>query len=326
MSTVAPFRIGVNVNILEVIYTNTPWEKQPGWEELVNKLADQTKEDPVNIILKLKDWQKTHIGGKPAQAYTDLGGKGTLGTITMKARDLNKQPPDDSGDWIDQGRVWARKTPPYEYAVKPDPLDPTTWGPNYKAPVAPVAPVNKEEPPKPDKNGNCPTGYKLSADKKSCELDGSKPIEKKEVQPNNNTTATCIWPAGNASLVNRDNPWGKAKPKGKHEGIDIGVAYGTPLVAPEDGKIEKAETQKGLAGLYIALLSKDGKRRHVFMHLSKVTAMEGDAVTQGTKIGATGGKAQSKDDLRAGNAKGIHLHWEVTEGGTSIDPETLIKK
>jgi murein DD-endopeptidase MepM/ murein hydrolase activator NlpD len=58
------------------------------------------------------------------------------------------------------------------------------------------------------------------------------------------------------------------------------------------------------------------------MHLSKVYADVGDTVSQGDKIGLTGG---AKGDKFAGNSTGPHLHWGVAENREYVDPLKFVK-
>jgi murein DD-endopeptidase MepM/ murein hydrolase activator NlpD len=58
------------------------------------------------------------------------------------------------------------------------------------------------------------------------------------------------------------------------------------------------------------------------MHLSKVYADVGDTVSQGDKIGLTGG---AKGDKFAGNSTGPHLHWGIAVNGEYTDPLEFVK-
>ena len=380
-----------------IILSFTPWYKTAGWDELIKQVADKTKEDPIAVAAKVNDWKQKNIGATPNQAFKAITGdkSAVLQDTEMPGVDLNKQPPENNGQWIDQGRWWVSKEPilsngKREFAIKIDLDNPTTWprpskdnkcpagwvlDKNGKMCVPKGASTNKEEPPKPV-NGKCETGFKLSPDGKTCIPDGSTVIpapatetppepffdvksnkltckapwvydektkacvkqadvpapvpageteeqkkarEKKEADKKKDDTvvAKLIWPAGSATLVNRNRPVTE-----KHQGIDIAVPVGTPVVAPEAGKIIAQAVQANGAGLYIKMSSTDGKRVHIFMHLSKYIVTKGDTVAQGDELGESGGK---KGDPLAGNSTGPHLHWGVSEGGKWIDPETLIK-
>jgi hypothetical protein len=240
-----------------------------------------------------------------------------------------------------------------------------------------------EPAPGPDGKPTCPAGWKFDDKTNSCVKTGNKTSsgenekekaeEKKTPEPVTGpdgkksceapfvydpATNTCvnksaptppagdgtiIFPAGNPSLVNKDNPFGSRD--GAHRGLDIGVGYGTKIVAPEAGEIIERKTEYGTeaktgkkfrkgAGLYMILKSQDGKRIHKFMHLSASQPV-GTELSQGELLGFSGGEPRdvlndkkeiivpAADDLRPGNAKGIHLHWEVWVDGVPVDPLTL---
>ena len=417
------------MKILEVILSFTPWTKNAGWDAVINQLADRAKEDPIALTVKVNDWKQKNIGGTPEQAFKALTGDKTavLKSTEMPGVDLTKAPPENNGQWIDQGRWWVSKDPilgndKHEFALKPDLQNPTTWPlPNnnkcpsgeWKAfngrasvkyswvlskdgttciPVekGPNA-VNPEVKPV---DGKCEKGFKLSTDGKTCIPDGTEVIpepttdtppepvvdvksgkltckapwvydektnacvkkadapkpapageteeqkkarlkkeadakaaedKKKEADkkknPDDNNKVKIIWPAGDASMVNRSNPFNEIS----HQGIDIKTAVDTDLFAPEAGTITKRDVQEKGAGLYLKLTSTDGKRVHIFMHLSRTlvdTKPPYNVVTQRQLLGTTGGQKGTKF---AGNSTGPHLHWGVMENKKWIDPETLIK-
>ena len=115
------------MKILEVILSFTPWTKNAGWDAVINQLADRTKEDPIALTVKVNDWKQKNIGGTPEQAFKALTGDKTavLKSTEMPGVDLTKAPPENNGQWIDQGRWWVSKDPilgndKHELAVKPD--------------------------------------------------------------------------------------------------------------------------------------------------------------------------------------------------------------
>jgi hypothetical protein len=189
-------------------------------------------------------------------------------------------------------------------------------------------PVVKTDPTKPDKDGKCGPGYILSTDKTTCVPTGTpppKPVTEK---------VNMMWPLGDyqRKITGQFIP--------SHQAIDIGTHpnYGVAVLAPEDGTITKKDIQvpakKGddAAGLYMKLLSKDGSREHIFMHLSRPNKKESDAVKQGDIIAYSGGlpreftlpngqvRPASQDD-RAGSSTGLHLHWGVKEATGPVDPQ-----
>lgn len=93
-----------------------------------------------------------------------------------------------------------------------------------------------------------------------------------------------------------------------HRGVDIGGPAGTPVVAPQDG-IVTTVSRTATRGLYVVITH--GRYRTLHQHLASVAVTVGQGVAVGTRIGVmgtTGGVAR-------------HLHTEVHDGTTPIDPE-----
>ncbi len=94
-----------------------------------------------------------------------------------------------------------------------------------------------------------------------------------------------------------------------HEGLDISVAHGTPVVAPADGVVLVAGRESGLG--------KTLKLNHgfgyvtVFGHLDRLLVKEGERVSRGQVIGKVG---------MTGRATGPHLHYEVWRDGDKQNP------
>lgn len=209
--------------------------------------------------------------------------------------------------------------------------------PDNEPPENPVdkPPVSTTVDPTIPVNGECQAGWKLSADKKKCEKDETPaPVGK----------VSMIWPAGNKKLLT-----GKFEARdGKHRGIDIGIPYGSDVVAPEDGTIFERKEEASGAGLYLKLRSTDGQRVHIFMHLS-ITIRVPQSVVQGKRIAQSGGEKRSytkkdedgkdiigtdgkpvivpeEEDKRAGNTTGAHLHWGLEVEGKYVNPLDYVDK
>ena len=106
------------------------------------------------------------------------------------------------------------------------------------------------------------------------------------------------------------NDFGAPRHQGKHEGIDILAARGTPVVAVADGVIDSmSPAGNTIAGIRVWLRAAVGTR-HYFPTLSSIPAgIEiGVPVKAGQQIGAIG---------RTGDARGgvFHLHFEMHPGG-----------
>ncbi|WP_217925015.1 M23 family metallopeptidase [Miltoncostaea oceani] len=100
--------------------------------------------------------------------------------------------------------------------------------------------------------------------------------------------------------------WGRA-----HQGVDIGggATSGAPVRAAAEGVVLSAGTNGGY-GLIVVLRHADGLRT-TYAHLSAISVTPGRPVARGSVLGLMG---------ETGNARGVHLHFEVWLGGRSVDP------
>ncbi|MGF1432410.1 M23 family metallopeptidase [Kitasatospora sp. LaBMicrA B282] len=104
---------------------------------------------------------------------------------------------------------------------------------------------------------------------------------------------------------------------GYHTGVDFAVSSGTPLLAVADATVVSA----GWAGAYgneVVLQLPDGHFAQ-YAHLSRLDVEEGQRVTAGQRLGASG---------MTGNATGPHLHFEirtVNTYGAVIDPVAYLQ-
>jgi len=95
-----------------------------------------------------------------------------------------------------------------------------------------------------------------------------------------------------------------------HPGVDIAAPTGTPVVAPENGKITFIKFGSPTAGDYIEMMTAEGEK-HRFLHLSKIEVKVGDIVKKGDLVGRVGS---------TGFSTGPHLHWEKYAGSRQVDP------
>jgi murein DD-endopeptidase MepM/ murein hydrolase activator NlpD len=94
-----------------------------------------------------------------------------------------------------------------------------------------------------------------------------------------------------------------------HKGIDLASAVGTPVHAPADGVIGKAEWFSSY-GLYIQM-EHGGDLETRYGHLSRLNVAAGQFVHKGDVIGYVG---------TTGRSTGPHLHYEVRVAGESVNP------
>ncbi len=97
-----------------------------------------------------------------------------------------------------------------------------------------------------------------------------------------------------------------------HNGLDFGVAVGTPIQATMDGKVVYAGwNNQGYGNLVIV---ENGAYRTYYAHLDRIPVTIGTTVTAGTVIGLSG---------NTGNSTGPHLHYEIRKNLLPIDPTSV---
>ncbi|WP_121118816.1 M23 family metallopeptidase [Croceibacterium ferulae] len=95
----------------------------------------------------------------------------------------------------------------------------------------------------------------------------------------------------------------------QHNGVDLAAPTGTPVYAPADGLVSRADAW-GSYGNYIAL-EHGGDLQTRFGHLSGFAVSAGERVSKGQLIGYVGS---------TGRSTGPHLHYEVRVAGEPVDP------
>jgi murein DD-endopeptidase MepM/ murein hydrolase activator NlpD len=113
-----------------------------------------------------------------------------------------------------------------------------------------------------------------------------------------------IWPVSGPVTSPFGYRWGRL-----HAGIDIGVAYGTPIHAAASGTVVLAGWTGGY-GNYTCI-DHGGGLATCYAHQSSYAVSSGASVSQGQVIGYVG---------NTGHSFGAHLHFEVRINGTPVDP------
>lgn len=94
-----------------------------------------------------------------------------------------------------------------------------------------------------------------------------------------------------------------------HSGTDFAGKTGDAIYATADGTV--SETGKdSMKGNYI-LLKHDYGWSTMYMHLSRIEVRQGDTIEKGERIGQMGS---------TGRSTGPHLHYEVWQHGSSVNP------
>jgi murein DD-endopeptidase MepM/ murein hydrolase activator NlpD len=120
-----------------------------------------------------------------------------------------------------------------------------------------------------------------------------------------------IWPVEGESTDSfgvRGNPFGGGASE-FHPGQDIAAPRGTPVVAPADGTVVKAEWQNGY-GQTVVIDHGNGLTTR-YGHLSKIEVEAGQEVKRGEELGLVGS---------TGRSTGPHLHYEVRIGDVAVSP------
>jgi murein DD-endopeptidase MepM/ murein hydrolase activator NlpD len=94
-----------------------------------------------------------------------------------------------------------------------------------------------------------------------------------------------------------------------HAGIDLGAPTGTPIYAAAAGVVIQAGVQNGYGNAVI--ISHGNGLSTLYGHQSKIAVSAGQSVARGDLIGYVGS---------TGNSTGPHLHFEVRENGTAVNP------
>ncbi len=99
-----------------------------------------------------------------------------------------------------------------------------------------------------------------------------------------------------------------------HNGIDVALNEGDEIKACFDGEVIKSEYNE-FSGNYIVIQHQDDYTSS-YAHMSKLLAPVGAQVKKGDTIGLAGS---------TGSATGPHLHFEIRQGGTPLDPWRMIE-
>jgi murein DD-endopeptidase MepM/ murein hydrolase activator NlpD len=103
------------------------------------------------------------------------------------------------------------------------------------------------------------------------------------------------------------------EPRSQHGGADFRSPDGTPIKAPNAGRVVLAEDLYFSGGTVV--LDHGRGLFSLFAHLSAVDVAAGDLVERGQAIGLVGA---------TGRVTGPHLHWALRVNGARVDPLSLL--
>lgn len=145
-------------------------------------------------------------------------------------------------------------------------------------------------------------------------------LKKWQVSVYGGTPTTGIWAKPvvgkvTSSFGQREKP--KEGASTYHKGMDIGATSGTPVTAPANGRV----ISTGFLGGYGKLVEIDNgvingvKVTSRYAHLTNYIVAPNQLVYQGDTLGYVG---------TTGNVTGPHLHFEIRENGTPVNPVKYI--
>lgn len=99
-----------------------------------------------------------------------------------------------------------------------------------------------------------------------------------------------------------------------HKGIDIGSPNGTPIYAAADGTVTYSGYNSGGYGNLVIISHGNGIETY-YAHCSKLYVKKGQKVSAGDNIAAVGS---------TGRSTGNHLHFEIRQNGSQINPQRYV--
>ena len=101
-----------------------------------------------------------------------------------------------------------------------------------------------------------------------------------------------------------------------HQAVDLGGEIGTPIKPIMPGVVAYAGWDNSGYGNLIILSHKNGFESY-YAHLSKIEVNTGEVVGMNTEIGKIG---------VTGHSTGPHLHLEIHQNGTPLNPLTVLSR
>jgi murein DD-endopeptidase MepM/ murein hydrolase activator NlpD len=126
-------------------------------------------------------------------------------------------------------------------------------------------------------------------------------------RPGSSSSCGYSWPAN--GKISRG-----FRPSDNHKGLDITNEIGTPIFAARAGKVIYASNELSGFGNCI-ILQHDSTWTTFYAHNDQNLVQPGDVVQCGQLIAELG---------QTGRASGPHLHFEIRQNGTPLDPHPML--
>ena len=126
-------------------------------------------------------------------------------------------------------------------------------------------------------------------------------------------TGSFTWPCPSCTYITSrvGNRWHPVTGQWKyHSGLDIGAAYGATIVAADGGTVILAGVNSGYGNC--VMIDHGNGYITLYGHMSSISVSKGQSVSKGDTIGYVGS---------TGVSTGPHLHFEIRQGTTILDPE-----
>ena len=98
-----------------------------------------------------------------------------------------------------------------------------------------------------------------------------------------------------------------------HKGMDFAAGIGTPIYAADSGRVIQA-SYSGNAG-NLVIIDHGGGLQTYYMHTNQMFVRAGQTVSKGQNIATVG---------NTGNSSGPHLHFQVMQNGTPVNPRNFL--
>jgi murein DD-endopeptidase MepM/ murein hydrolase activator NlpD len=134
--------------------------------------------------------------------------------------------------------------------------------------------------------------------------------------PGPGPTVPREWPLSERGYVTRGQVQvGSGSREEVHPGLDIAVPIGTMVRASGGATVNQIGDDPEY-GFYV-LLDHPEEYQTMYGHLSRIIVTDGQSVEAGQVIGLSG---------NSGRSTAPHLHFEIRQRGTSLDPRTMVKQ